>query len=281
MLRLTRSIRFCVSPGQPADAATKPDPHRNGYAAFPRPAGLARYYELHIECEGQPDANTGYLIDIKAIDRAVRATAIPMIASACEHAPTADPASMLPGLAQAIDEALPVTLASLTWAITPTYTLELRMADQTASQLATSPTALMRQRFDFAAAHRLHVPTLSDEDNRAAFGKCNNPSGHGHNYGIEPCVAINLDAPPSDHFTLADLERLVDEHLIEPFDHTHLNADTKEFATDTGVNPSVENIARVFFDRLKPAIAAASSAAELRSIRVWETDRTSCTYPST
>ena len=275
MLRLTRSIRFCVSAGQPADIAAQPDPHRNGYAAFPRPAGLARYYELDIECEGDPDANTGYLIDIKAIDRAVRATAIPMIASACEHAPTTDPISMLPDLARAIDDALPVTLASLTWSITPTYRLELRMADQT----ATTSTALIRQRFDFAAAHRLHVPSLSDEENQAAFGKCNNPSGHGHNYGIEPCVAINLN-DATHPFTLADHELLFDEHLIDPFDHTHLNADTKEFATDTGVNPSVENIARVFFDRLKPAIAEASPAAELRSISVWETERTSCTYPS-
>ncbi|MEO0715904.1 MAG: 6-carboxytetrahydropterin synthase, partial [Planctomycetota bacterium] len=199
-----------------------------------------------------------------------------------ERAPTTDPISMLPDLARAIDDALPVTLASLTWSITPTYRLELRMADQTATPTATNPTALMRQRFDFAAAHRLHVPSLSDEENQAAFGKCNNPSGHGHNYGIEPCVAINLSAQSNaTPFTLADLERLVDEHLIDPFDHTHLNADTKEFATDTGVNPSVENIARVFFDRLKPAIAEASPAAELRTIRVWETERTSCTYPST
>jgi len=158
-----------------------------------------------------------------------------------------------------------VTLARLGWRLTPTYVLE---ADMTT---APSPRLLLRQRFDFAAAHRLHVPSLSDAENRAAFGKCNNPSGHGHNYQVEPCVAV----PHGASFGLLDLERITGERVVEAFDHKHLNADTREFAAADGLNPSVENIARVFFDRLAPAVAA--EGGELVALTVWETDRTSAT----
>lgn len=34
----------------------------------------------------------------------------------------------------------------------------------------------------FSAAHRLHSPTLTEEENREIYGKCNHPNGHGHNY---------------------------------------------------------------------------------------------------
>ncbi|KAH0500735.1 6-pyruvoyl tetrahydrobiopterin synthase [Microtus ochrogaster] len=36
----------------------------------------------------------------------------------------------------------------------------------------------------FSASHRLHSPSLSDEENLKVFGKCNNPNGHGHNYKV-------------------------------------------------------------------------------------------------
>lgn len=40
------------------------------------------------------------------------------------------------------------------------------------------------RRYRFCAAHRLHTDQLSPEENWAAFGKCNNPNGHGHNYVV-------------------------------------------------------------------------------------------------
>ena len=146
-------------------------------------------------------------------------------------------------------------------------------------------TALMRQKFDIAAAHRLHVPSLSDEENRALFGKCNNPRGHGHNYQFEPVIELPIsDGVPA--LTLAQLERLAQLAIVDRFDHTHLNLDTPDFAADSGVNPSVENIARVFFDHLRRAIEGHAAALppdrrpRLRSMTVWETDRTSATYPA-
>ena len=137
-----------------------------------------------------------------------------------------------------------------------------------------APEVVVRQMFEFSAAHRLHVPGLSDAENESIFGKCNNPAGHGHNYRVEPAVGVD----PSNPMRVGDLERIVDETVIERFDHKHLNDQTTEFATDGGLNPSVENIAKVCFELLRDPIAAGGGT--LRAVSVWETDRTSCTYPA-
>lgn len=268
MVRLTRSIRFAINPKGLSDAV---GPNRS--AASPPMRGLGAYYELHATCVGTPTKDTGYLINIKDIDRACRAAALPIITHAYHTAPTTPPHQLLPALFTAVASALPipgVTLASLRWSLTPQHTLEIQGHDMAH--------AILRQRFEFAAAHRLHAPTLSDEQNRATFGKCNNPSGHGHNYIVEPAVTLPLD-PGATPFTIDTLEALVEDTIIEPFDHKHLNKDTPEFDPTTGANPSVENMARVFYELLAPKIAATNTGATLKAFTVWETDRTSCTYP--
>lgn len=239
--------------------------------------GLGRYFEINVQCRGEPDAHTGYLVNIKDIDAAARATIIPRIAEACQNTPSIDPAGLLPELFGSLAEALRTRTGArcwaLSWCLTPYYCIQMTATETTI--------VLLRQRFDFAASHRLHVGTLSDAENRSMFGKCNNPGGHGHNYQFEPCLAIHVlpDGRPS--FTLAELEHLAEQTLIERFDHKHLNLDTDEFCTERGgVNPTVENIARTFFDLLAKALRHADAAAELRSMTVWETDRTSATYPA-
>jgi len=230
--------------------------------------GLGTYYEFEVCCQGEPDEATGYLVNIKHIDQAVRASVLPAVHTALRTDAARDPARLLPELTRSLAASLDVRLVALTWKLSPTYALEYRMNEPS--------DILMRQRFEFAAAHRLNVSELSPEENRHVFGKCNNPSGHGHNYEIEVCVR----KPLSDRaMHLAELERLVDETIIQRFDHKHLNLDTAEFATDSGLNPSVENIARVCYDLLAPAVASGSGNPSLASVTVWETPKTSCTYP--
>ncbi len=265
---LRRVVRFSVNPpGRLADDGGDP----NGYAAVPAMRGLGRHYAVEVACSGEPDRSTGYLLNIKDIDRAARATLVPRIAEACDRRPDAEPGEVLPGLLPPLDAALAGRVAAVRWWLSPYYSVEVTK-DSPA-------TVLLRQRFDFAASHRLHVPAMSDAENRAAFGKCNNPRGHGHNYQLEPTVAVRLDAAGRQPFALPQLERAVEEAIIRRFDHKHLNEDTPEFAYAARTS-SVENIARVFYDLLAPAIRAASPAAELRSVTVWETDRTSSTYPA-
>lgn len=264
---MQRTVRFAVN-----EAASDAAGSVNGYAGRPSMVGLSRHYQVRIECAGRPDPATGYLIDIKRIDRAVREAGLPILARACAERASAEPMDLLRSLCGAIGAALPIELRSVRLDLSPYYSV--------AMTTRTPEVALLRQRFDFAAAHRLHVPSLSDEENRAIFGKCNLPNGHGHNYQIEPCVAVRLDgAEEGRRFTLSRLERMTDEVIIERFDHTNLNVDTAEFGPE-GLNPTVENIARVCYELLSEAIRAETDDAELRHVTVWETDRTCCTYPA-
>jgi 6-pyruvoyltetrahydropterin/6-carboxytetrahydropterin synthase len=264
VVRLTRTVRFAINPS--ADGSVR-DP--NGYAGSPSLRGLGSHYELEIACRGPIDPVTSYLLDIKDIDKAVRDKALPLISRAITQGPKFAQ-EVLAQIHEALAAALPAKLESVRWKLTPYHSWEMTGSS--------TSTALLRQKFDFAAAHRLHLPSLSPEQNRALFGKCNNPTGHGHNYQFEPCVEVPA-GPGTPTFSLQDLERLAQTTLIERYDHKHLNTDTAEFdLSKGGANPTVENIAKVFFDLLSKAVAA-HGGAKLRSITVWETDRTSATYP--
>ncbi len=132
----------------------------------------------------------------------------------------------------------------------------------------------LSQKFEFSASHRLHNPSLSDADNRATYGKCNNVAGHGHNYEVQ----VTLIGTPDERGVLVDIptfERTVAERVIDRFDHKHLNSEVAEFQ-ERGLIPSVENIARVIHDLLKPALA--SERSTLASVTVWETPKTWCEY---
>ncbi len=139
---------------------------------------------------------------------------------------------------------------------------------------------LTRERFEFAAAHRLHTDSMSDTQNAQFFGKCNNPNGHGHNYQIEPCVRIPIDLLKSKSYQ-HEIQSVVNAVLIEPLDHKFLNTDCPWFdQSANGVIPSIENIARVCYEQLAPEIAQLAKGIELVSMTAWETEKTSSIYPA-
>lgn len=265
MFGLTRIVRFSVNP----EGAGVPD-SPNGYAARPSMVGIGTHYELVIRCTGELEKTGSYMLDIKSIDVAARTEVVPHVERACRSAPLRSPASVIAEVMGPLNDALDGRLASLAWKLSPRYSVEIQMPD--------TAHAILRQKFDFAASHRLHVPTLSGDENLRLFGKCNWANGHGHNYQFEPAVRVPVNAPGST-FTLQDLERIADETIVQRYDHRHLNMDTAEFGP-SGVNPSVENIAHVFYTLLEKAIAASGKNAALASVTVWETDRTSSTFPA-
>lgn len=278
MVRLTRAVRFSVNtppPGERSRDGAPPEPGLvlNGFAAFPSMRGLGRHYELLIECVGEADRQQGMFYNVAEIDNRVRRAALPRIEAACRDTPWAEPGEVLPGVVRATCDALEGRLASITWRLSPTYSVEMESRDMTSVRI--------RQRFEFAASHRLHCEEYTPEQNREVFGKCNNPWGHGHNYHIEPVVRAPLAAPGNPRFTLAALEKATAEAIIQRFDHKHLNNDCPEFDTAKGgLNPTVENIAKVCFERLAPVIASAPGGATLERVTVWETEKTSCVYPA-
>ena len=267
MIELTRRVRFCVSQALPACDRARNRPAA-AYAGWPGMIGVGAFYELEVTCRGEPCPDTGYLLNITSIDAAVHATAIPVIQEVFRNCSGDDPGRVLADIFRAIDRALDPTVVAIRWWLSPYYSVGI--------EVPAMDRVLISQQFEFSAAHRLHSPNLDEAENRRTFGKCNNPSGHGHNYRLEPIVSTPLgttNGPAA--FDLRHLEQIVDETVIQRFDHTHLNLDTVEFAQ---LNPTVEHIAKVCYDLLQPRIADAGG--QLVRLRVWETEKSSCTYPA-
>jgi 6-pyruvoyltetrahydropterin/6-carboxytetrahydropterin synthase len=125
--------------------------------------------------------------------------------------------------------------------------------------------AFLSIRTHFAAAHRLARPELSQSENEAIYGKCARPHGHGHNYLLDVTVRGPIDARTGMVCDLAALQQLVDDLVVEPFDHTFLNKDVEHFASTV---PTAENIALHIADLLSAPIAA--SGARLHKVRLQE-----------
>ncbi|HEY6489498.1 MAG: 6-carboxytetrahydropterin synthase [Terracidiphilus sp.] len=110
--------------------------------------------------------------------------------------------------------------------------------------------AYFGRRYSLSASHRLHTQALSPEENRAAYGKCNNPHGHGHNYVIEALVGGEVDLQTGMVINLAELDAVVQTNVLERFDHTNLNLDPL-FVNRV---PTTENLCRAVFDLLREAL---------------------------
>lgn len=229
--------------------------------------GLGRYYELHVLCRGTPDAVTGYFLNIKQIDRAVHEGVIPYLndrIGSMSNSSRVPMGRLMQTLLSLLQEPLVGSVTQIRLSLTRYHDLEIRSHDM--------HHVTLRQRYEFSAAHRLHVPQYSEAQNRDTFGKCNNPSGHGHNYQLDVAVLTPIH-PDGTVLLVEQLDTLVDEVVIQPFDHKHLNLDVPQFAQ---LNPSVENIAKVIYEMLEEK--AGSLGIMLESVRVWENEKTGCTY---
>ena len=103
----------------------------------------------------------------------------------------------------------------------------------------------------FNAAHRLHNPNLSAEQNQEIFGLCNNPNYHGHNYDLIVSVTGPIDPETGYVIDMKILKQLIREEVELRFDHKNLNLDTEEFQT---LIPTAENIVVVIWNKLRVKI---------------------------
>ena len=120
------------------------------------------------------------------------------------------------------------------------------------------------RRESFDAAHQLCDPRLSMEENRDLYGKCINL--HGHRYQLEVIVAGDMDDASGYVVDLKRLADLIKAEIIQHVDHHNLNTDVAWLA---GRIPTAENLAMVFFERLRPHI----TQGRLHTVRVWETEK--------
>jgi len=127
------------------------------------------------------------------------------------------------------------------------------------------------RRLHFNAAHRVYNPSLSDEENDAIFGKCNNPNWHGHNYTLDVSVEGPIDQRTGYVLDLSRLKTLVEREVVSIVDHRNFNLDVPFMS---GRIPTSENIIVEFWKILQPAIAPAT----LKRLVLWETENNYVEY---
>lgn len=233
----------------------------NAWAGWPAATAAAPFCVLRAIVSGNVDPQTGYLVNIQAIDRCLRDHAVPAMYKRIRRTKVAAGERLLLDAHRAVADKFPatVTLCGLRLHLTPFLQFSLDTGDVKMISVT--------QAFEFSAAHRLFCADLTAVRNQEVFGKCSNPHGHGHNYQLEVTLTGEPDAHSGVLIEIPRFEQTVNERVITRFDHKHLNLDCPEFAE---LNPSVENITAVIWKLLDGAFAP----ARLSRVRVWETPKT-------
>jgi 6-pyruvoyltetrahydropterin/6-carboxytetrahydropterin synthase len=130
--------------------------------------------------------------------------------------------------------------------------------------------AHLTRRYMFSASHRLHSDHMSDAENAATYGKCNNPYGHGHNYVLEVTVSGPVNDQTGMVCNLMDLDGFVQHEILDHFDHQNLNT-LPEFAESV---PTTENLCIAIYDILQRGFRH----AHLEKVRFEETMMNSFEY---
>ena len=216
--------------------------------------GHGHNYELIVSMGGELDAD-GMVLNLSDVKHAIKAEVTEPLDFHClnhtwpEFAVELRPEAALPttewllhAIWQRLNPLLPLTALRL-------YEQPTLWADY----LGNAMEAFLTIRTHFSAAHRLALPELSQGENETIYGKCARPHGHGHNYFLEVTVRGEIDARSGMVCDLAALQALVQDLVVEPFDHTFLNKDVPFFTTCV---PTAENIALHIADRLNQPVAA-------------------------
>ncbi len=263
MVRLGRLVRFSIDPFRDEDSRGY-----NSYASKPPGEGLGLFLELAVELVGPAAPDTGLLVNVSDIDRAVRRFAVPVFVEQIRGHLCRGESIGLPVVAQMLRSAGDCLSGKFDAAHVDRLTLQLNPFRKLAMNTQKPDVVYFSEKFEFAATHKLWNDRFSERQNVAVFGKCANPSGHGHNYLVEVTIEGPAEGPG---LGIGEFERIVEVQLMQLVDHKNLNLDVPAFQQKT---PTVEHIACFAWERL----AGRFGAARLHSVTVWESDRTWCSY---
>jgi 6-pyruvoyltetrahydropterin/6-carboxytetrahydropterin synthase len=132
-----------------------------------------------------------------------------------------------------------------------------------------APRAYLGRRYRLSASHRLHSDGYTEQQNRAVYGKCNNPHGHGHNYVVEVIVGGPVDGTTGMVCDLAELDAFARTNLLQPFDHMNLNT----LAAFRDQVPTTENFTEEVY-----RIFQGFAGARVERVRIEETGNNSFEY---
>lgn len=130
----------------------------------------------------------------------------------------------------------------------------------------------LTRRICFCASHRLYNPQLSEQENWHIFDKCSYKNGHGHNYELFVTLKGKVDPNTGMIINVNDLQKIVEDLVINDMDHRHLNLDIPEFKT---LLPSIENLVVVIWNRLSKH---SDINPYLYEVKIKETENNSAYY---
>lgn len=128
------------------------------------------------------------------------------------------------------------------------------------------------RKMEFCASHRLHSPVMSEAENQELYGRCNNASGHGHNYVLEVTVGGDIGRDTGMVMDLKALKDVLEREIVDRVDHKNLNIDV-DFMQ--GIIPTAENMAVRFWELI---VEKLPSGCKLIEVRLWETDNNMAFY---
>ena len=263
MHKLARQVRFSINP-----FLSEESEGFNSLASKPAGEGLSIFFELSVGLVGEVEPATGFVVNVIDIDKNVREFIVPIFAERIKedyrqgrHVGFFKIAELLKlAWGQLADKFGTAELSKLTLALNPFRKVAIDGED--------CKMIYFSEKFEFAAMHKLWNDDFSEGRNFEVFGKCANPTGHGHNYVVEVTVKTPVKG---NGFCIGDFERIVNNRLIKLVDHKNLNSDVNEFSK---TNPTVENIAAFAWDKLVGKFGEAA----LHCVTIWETDKTCCSY---
>ncbi|HLX64445.1 MAG TPA: 6-carboxytetrahydropterin synthase [Planctomycetota bacterium] len=268
VLTLTRKVTFFAGHVYRGGGLSREE-LEDVFGVAAEPGGHGHNYVLELSVRGPVDPIDGMVINIKTVDAELKC-----LLGEIDH-------RMLNSALPEFADAVPTTerLAQVLWARIPekigaARKVSLRLEEHPGMHVEIfeeNPAMVhLTRSIEFSAAHRLHSEKLSEEENWRVYGKCNNPSGHGHNYVVEVTVRGEPDARTGIVIDIGKFDALLDEEIDARFDHKHLNLDTTFFKD---VPATAENIAIVIWNLLEKKIAALRSGVALHRVRLIETAR--------
>jgi 6-pyruvoyltetrahydropterin/6-carboxytetrahydropterin synthase len=126
---------------------------------------------------------------------------------------------------------------------------------------------LITRKVEFSASHTCWNPALDRAANERVYGEEANPNGHGHNYRLEVTLEGEPDPVTGMIVDLKDVKRVLEETIVAPMDHRHLNHEVPPFDT---IVPTTENLAVEIWRLLQPRFEA--TTARLKLVRLFETE---------
>lgn len=263
MHELARQVRFSINPFLP-----KQEKGSNSFVSEPAGEGLSLFFELTVEVAGDVQPATGFVVNVTEIDKNIRRFAVPLFVERVTRDFRQEKHIGFSAIVEVLQAARSRLADKFGTARLNRLCLKLNPFRTVAVDTKDLDMAYFCEKFEFAATHKLWNDEFSEQKNLDVFGKCANPTGHGHNYIAE--VEISMPAARDD-FRVGDFEKIVDNELIKLLDHRNLNTDLEHFGK---TNPTVENIAAFAWNQL----VGKFGKGKLHRVTVWETDKTYCSY---